>query len=205
MPIRRGETNLVTVKVQGYTNLRYGFRSKLNSSERTKLGQQIINNAINDLRGLVISPQSPKPARASGKLENRTLSGFCDFEKIAELRGEGFTITQPRISEPRGPNSRLLYVEINGVKYAWSRTNELGSEVLTDLLGVKVADENETGLIISPNFPVPPRVSIPHPDGGRASYFVDPRKLDEAIAAGWTKVSGGLYTLAALRAMASAA
>ena len=175
------------------------------ASERDKLGQATITNAVADIRGIAISPQSPKPARAAGIFNNKNLSGFCDRDKIAELRLEGFTITQSKISEPRGPNSRLLYLEINDVKYAWSRPRELGTEIDATELGVQEASPNESQLVISPNFPIPPRVAKPHPDGGRTSYFVEPSKLDDAIAAGWTKVAGGLYTLAALRAKATAA
>ena len=203
MPPNRGSSTLVFVKVQGYSALRYTFLTLLRSAARTKLGQTTITSQIADISGIALSPQSPKPARAAGKLETRTLSGYCDRDKITELRGEGFTLTQPKISEPRGPLSRLLYVNINGLKYAWSRAKELGQEVDATLLGVQEASANEAQLIVTPDFPIPPQVAIAHPDGGQTRYYVEPNNIDTAIENGWSKVGSGKYTLAALRAMAT--
>ena len=202
---RRGSKVLVAVTIDGLAGFRYGFTTNQKPSVRTQLGQQLITTAIVDISKLAISPQRPKPARATGETATGSVSGFCDSGSIATLRAAGFTIEPPKFGFRGGSRSRTLYVPINGMKYAWVRGNEGegSSEVLTSRLGVKEASASDTDLIFSPNFPQPPRVVRDHPNGGTTSYFVEPDKIDDAIADGWSNAHPGRFNLAALRALAS--
>jgi hypothetical protein len=200
-------STLVFVTIDGWDDLKYGFKSRIRESYQNDLGQTKITtaNLAANLTGLVVGCNNPKPSIATKILTTGTESSYCSSDKIPTLRSKGWIIKPAKKSFfGKGSFSELKYVTINGLKYGWR-----GAKVETDVAAlVKFVDYDVKAIgatdkaVFGCSFPKPPRVKIPFGvvdaegnagKSGNASSFIDPSKVDEARAAGYT-VSGGKYT-----------
>ncbi|QCS50312.1 hypothetical protein FEK30_13265 [Picosynechococcus sp. PCC 11901] len=201
-----GTWRYVNVKI-GTATLKYVFRSKLKDSLKTEFGQTDVSAQFN-VANAVLSPNRPKPARASKRFPTGYEGSFCSTDKISALKLNGYTVTKPKLALI-GPGgfSRVLYVTINGVNYAWRRPKNAGGEVALTELGVKDADGSELDLVFGADFPKPAQAIRTITSQGTYRSFVDNSKvqngqLDQAAAdAGWAVTELAQTSQAALLAL----
>jgi hypothetical protein len=184
---------LVYVTLSNFGGLRYGFKSRIRSASREDLGQTVIDASIADITGLAVGVNSPKPARAKKIFASGSEGSFCSTDKIPTLKANGWQITRGRArSLTRSSFGKVVYVTINGLKYAWFLTQGVGySAANLAAAGIKDA-EPEDLLVYGASFPKPPRVKLKHTQGD-FSTFADPEKLDAAFKDGW-KGAGGAFS-----------
>lgn len=186
---------LVTVTVsQALPSLRYGFRSRLRDSERSRFGQTVVDSTEN-VTGLVIGANAPKPARAAKKAATGWEGSYCSHSVIATLKTAGYRITAGKATrKPRAANSisKVVYVTVNGVKYAWYSPSSTVS-ANTGGVGIKDASPSDNDLIFGAEFPKPPRYKIIVGDDSFSS-FIDPSNIDQATTANWFPVDDGNYS-----------
>ncbi len=174
--------------------LKYAFRSGLRDSERSRFGQTALTNP-EETQGVIIGANAPKPARASKKMQTGWEGSFCSHTVIAALKVAGYRITAGKPTrKPRAAtnNSRVVYVTLNGIKYAWYY---VASTVAANIgtVGVREASGNDNDLIFGAEFPKPPRYKVIIGDDSFSS-FVDPSSLDQAQGASWFPVDDGNYS-----------
>lgn len=188
---------LVSVQIEGFGSLKYGFPTRVKDATSTDLGHTKIDGT--GVQNLVIGANNPKPPRASKRTEQGIESSFIDKGKIKEAKGNGYRISRGRFRPARNTKfTEVKYVLINKVKYAWNapKTDNEPSELTST--GVEEPGENDTDLVFGAQFPKPPRGSIEVTDG-RYSTFINPDKLDDAVGAGWVPTSNGDYKVAQLK------
>jgi hypothetical protein len=182
------------VTIAGGAGIKYVFNSKLKDGLKGDFGQTDITSAFN-VANAVLSPNRPKPARASKRLSDGYEGSFCSSANIATLRANGYRITPAKFGLANQTTlSRVLYVEINGIKYAWRRPRQTGSNVDLTALGVQDAS-GETDLVFGADFPKPAQAQIALEGLGSYRSFVDNSKVDGATldagasSAGWVLTS----------------
>lgn len=187
---------LVWVKVsQQLAAIKYAFRSGLRDSEQGRLGQTVLAAGNNDVTGIVIGANAPKPARAAKKTQTGWEGSFCSYDVIAALKTAGYRITAGKPTrKPRAATntSRVVYVTLNGIKYAWYATRSTVA-ANTAVVGVKDATGGDNDLIFGAEFPKPPRYKIIVEDDSFSS-FIDPSSLAQAQGATWFPVDDGNYS-----------
>jgi hypothetical protein len=185
-----------------HPNLKYVFKSTLKSSLHNDFGCLEVTADFTDPTGVVFEPNSPKPARASKRTADPEIEGaYCAFDKTKTLRGDRYTITQPvnKLSLSTALTN-ALYINLAGTKYAW-KSSKLSAEQIGELggyqalLGIETVSANDRDLVWGATFPKPPKVKKTLADGSTFSSFCDSTKVDDAIAAGWSLIDPGLYTL----------
>lgn len=186
---------LVSVTVSAaLSTLKYGFRSGLRDSEQSRFGQTQITTA-NDVLNLVIGANAPKPARAAKKMATGWEGSYCSHTAIATLKVAGYRITAGKSTrKPRAAtaNSRVVYVKLNGIKYAWYYTaSTVAANIAT--VGVREASGSDNDLIFGAEFPKPPRYKVIIGDDSFSS-FIDPSSLEQAQGASWFPVDDGNYS-----------
>lgn len=186
---------LVTVTVSAQLpSLRYGFRSGLRDSERSRFGQTPVDNPDN-VTGLVVGANAPKPARAAKKIATGWEGSYCSHSVIAALKTAGYKITSGKPTrKPRAANqtSRVVYVTVNGIKYAWySPSSTVAANIST--VGIRDASPSDNDLIFGAEFPKPPRYKIIVGDDSFSS-FIDPSNADQAASSNWFPVDDGNFS-----------
>ncbi|WP_024547128.1 hypothetical protein [Picosynechococcus sp. NKBG15041c] len=187
-----GVWRYVTLNLGG-SPLKYVFNSKLKDSLKTEFGQTDITAQFN-VQGAVLTPRRPKPARASKRLIDGFEGSYCSSDKVRTLKADGWSITRAKIGTFNQTDlSRVLYVNINGVKYAWRRPRNLGGEVDLQALGVETATD-QTDLVFGADFPKPAQAVRDITGQGSYRSFVDNSRVDGAtldngaVSAGWKLV-----------------
>jgi hypothetical protein len=144
-----------------YAGIIYGFRTTIKEAEGGILGHTALT-AATPVTGLIFKANSPKPRRASKTFSTGTSSSYIAPAAITAAVAAGWDIVKAK-SNGRKSNSRfqiVVYVTINGVKYAWAmRKTQLA--LLADnlsALGIKKATGDETDLVFGASFPKPPRI-----------------------------------------------
>jgi hypothetical protein len=185
-----GTWRYVNLTLGGET-LKYVFNSKLKDTLKTEFGQTDVTSQFN-VQGAVLTPRRPKPARASKRFPDGFEGSYCSSDKIRALKADGYTITRPKLATFNQTDlSRVLYVNINGVKYAWRRPRNLGGEVDLTALGVEIATD-QTDLVFGADFPRPAQAVLAIQSQGSYRSFVDNSKVDgatldqAAATAGWS-------------------
>ena len=189
--------------VIGSTTLKYVFDSKLKDSLKSEFGQTDVTAQFN-VTNAVLSPNKPKPARASKRLVDGYEGSFCSSDKVKALKADGFTITRAKLATFNQTNlSRVLYVTLNGVKYAWRRPRNTGGQVDLNAIGAEDATD-QTDLVFGADFPKPAQAVLEIPGQGTYRSFVDNTKVDggtldaAASSAGWALISPQEINVASL-------
>jgi hypothetical protein len=205
----------------GTKTIKYGFRCRLQrDSAYTALGITKIDptTVTSILQGLVIGCNAPKPPRAKKKFDTSPPgheSTFCGNSSavLKTARDDGWKISPGRPSRKAisTPNSKTLYVTVNGLSYAWNAsipaTGVLDLTSLDADIGAKIATIADEGLVWGCDFPKPPRAGrvVKDPDDGEDDWFTtfaDPARID-SLATGWQQVNQkgtGLWTATDLMA-----
>ena len=189
--------------VIGSTTLKYVFDSKLKDSLKSEFGQTDVTAQFN-VTNAVLSPNKPKPARASKRLVDGYEGSFCSSDKVKELKADGYTITRAKLATFNQTNlSRVLYVTLNGVKYAWRRPRNTGGQVDLNAIGAEDATD-QTDLVFGADFPKPTQAVLEIAGQGTYRSFVDNTKVDggtldaAASSAGWALISPQEINVASL-------
>lgn len=177
MPRNTGSRTLRYVTIAGWEGLKYGFQSGLKDTLRDNFGQTDIT-AATLVAGLVIGANSPKPARASKKLDATQgyESSFCSSDKIATLKADGYRISRPRPARQGGSRSlgKIVYVNVNSIKYGWFLPAVPAGFQNLSLFGHKDADANDK-VVFGATFPKPARYKLVSADGTSSlTSFVEP-------------------------------
>lgn len=187
---------LVTVKLGGFPELRYGFKTRVKETTSTDLGHvKITPSGITDIKGIVIGANSPKPPRASLRTEEGVESSYIDVKSIEEAKKKGYKISRGKIR--RGNTTKFAktkYIEMNGIKYAWSAPNAKQEPSSLSKAGLKDAKQDDL-LVFGASFPKPPRMKI-ELEVGSYSTFVDPQKVNDLADAGWVRAGDGFFAVA---------
>ena len=190
------DTRLVEVKIAGFPNLRYVFRTRIKEANSTTLGHVDINaQGVNDVKGIVIGANSPKPPRASKRFDKGYEGSYVDKDKIEDVRKDGWRIKRGK--NQRGGKSQfaqLKYITINGIKYAWYSPNSDDAPDLSQT-GINDATPKDSDLVFGAEFPKPPRLKKELADGSTYSTFIDPKKYEDLLdQADWSRSGDGNYT-----------
>lgn len=193
MPRNYSKGTLVYVSVPGYSDLKYGFSSRIDQNLRSDFGQTVISaGTASQLTNFVLGANSPKPFRAS-KFFNNTRgyqASYCGVSQVVNLRKAGYQVTRGR--RRYGKNTALSvtrYVTLNGIKYAWQSPKAVsGKPIDYSLLGVKEAASGADDLIFGATFPKPARATTTDEDGSKLSSYCDPTQEAALRAENWTVV-----------------
>lgn len=200
MPRNYEESRLVYVTIEGYPTLLYTFKTRVRSATSTDLGHtgvQIGN--ISSAQGYVVGAQSPKPPRASRRTETGIEGSFVDKDSVTTAKQNGYQLSKGRVR--RGANTaftRVKYININGIKYAWNSPTSSQEPGDVASAGVRDATPDDV-LVFGADFPKPPRLKKEVANGSYYSTFADPNDLDTAIENGWIPANEGLYTTPQLK------
>lgn len=175
---------------------KYGFMTNVLAAVGTDCGH---NEVTGDFpTGLVIGANAPKPGRATKRGTTGTGGSFYDIANRASLKAAGYSTTAPRIRRGgAGANSRAVYVDLDGVRYAWrmpQTTFANVSGVLSDL-GITECTGAEVNLVWGASYPKPPKASTTITGAGGVntiSTFIDPASLS-GLPDGWSTSSGEEY------------
>lgn len=186
MPIYEPKRKVYVTPIQGLT-LNYGFLTNIESSDGAVLGHTIIDTAIPP--ATVFGANAPKPARATRRFPDGIRSSFIDVGSITSARASGWSVGKARLR--RGGQSALavvVYVSIQGIKYAWSMPKRLYNQIQSDLpaLGINVATAADADLVFGASSPKPPRayqVNTGASGTDILSTYVDP---NVTLPAGWS-------------------
>lgn len=185
-----------------HPTLKWLFRSTLKDSLHNDFGCVEVAADFTDVTGIVFQANSPKPARASKRTSDPEIEGaYCAYTKTATLRSDKYSIQQPINRLRLGTTlTEILYVNINGLKIAWrspkpntEQTAEIGS--YKTVLGIETATANDRDLVFGAAFPRLPKVQKTLADGSKFSSYCDSTKVDDALAANWTLLDAGMYTV----------
>lgn len=185
-----------------HPNLKWLFRSTLKDSLHNNFGAIEVTADFTDVTGLVFQANSPKPARASKRTTDPEIEGaYCAYDKTANLRSDKYSIQQPINRLRLGTTlTDILYCSVNGLKIAW-RSPKPNAEQIAEigsyktLLGIETATATDRDLIFGAAFPRLPKVQKTLADGSKFSSYCDTTKVDDALAANWTLLDAGLYTV----------
>lgn len=195
MPRNYDESRLVYVTIDGFSGLNYTFKTRVKSSTSTDLGHtELDTGSLSSAQGYVIGAQSPKPPRASKRTQNGIEGSFVDKAKLGAAKAAGYQISKGKVR--RGADTeftRVKYVLINGIKYAWNSPTSAQEPGDVASTGVKDATSSDD-LVFGADFPKPPRVKKELAAGSFYSTFADPNDLDTALESGWIPSGEGLYT-----------
>ncbi|MEI6729597.1 MAG: hypothetical protein WCK98_08230 [bacterium] len=196
------KTRLVAVEfspTSPYASLKYGFRTPIKESEGTVLGHTLLNAAA-PLQGVVLRVNAPKPPRATKVTAVGYTSSYVSADSIVTAAAAGWQITASKVSGGRRKKTRfttVVYVTMNGVKYAWNIRNTLLAKITDSLaaLGVKRASSTDNDLVFGASFPKPPSVKLFGGSGDSAftvGTFYDPS--NEASISDKYEVKEGKFT-----------
>jgi hypothetical protein len=183
-----------------YAGLHYAFKTSIKESESTALGHSTLT-ASSPLSGLIYRANAPKPPKATKRLaDGSTSTSFIDDGAYVSAAAAGWQLIASKRSGGRRRKTRrttVVYVTVNGVKYAWNIKDTLLAKLKPslDALGVKVAAV-DTDCVFGASFPKPPTVKIFTSQGTdeiSASTFFDPSNLS-ALTVNFETTSGR-YTL----------
>ncbi len=204
MPVETNPRKLLVINqaLPSHPTLKYLFKGSLKDSLHTEFGVAEITTAFTDATGYVFEPNSPKPPRASKRTSDPEIEGaYCSYTKTSALRGDRYTI-QRAVNKLKLATTLMdaYYITLNGIKYAWRRP-KLSAEQLAEtsgyltLLGIETISFSDKDLVWGATFPKPPKVKKSLADGSTITSFCDTTKVDDALAAGWSVVHEGLYTV----------
>jgi hypothetical protein len=155
---RRDDKRKVWVVPFNGSSLKYGFATNVDTAQGTQLGHANVTGQA--LAGLIYGANAPKPARASKRFATGTVSSFINAGNVANARTQGWRIGKARIR--RGGSTakaKVVYVTINGVKYAWSLPNDTAAAIGSlQALGIRLATNSDTDLVFGATSPKPPQV-----------------------------------------------
>lgn len=182
MPKNRGPQEKVYVPFKGF---KYGW--KINSAKFKSIGTKFGIKTAVDVVGVTYGANSPKPPVARKVEATGSVSSFCDPDKAATLKKEGYEVNQGgRIRGIRTAGKSItVYVPTTlGYKYAWNMIAGDIDEAVK--IGVVKAAGSETDLVWG-SFPKPPRAFIKTKTGG-FSTFIEPKPeaVEAAVKAGYT-------------------
>lgn len=186
---------LVAVSPFNGSTILYGFQTNIDANDRQALGQQEIGNQ--EVNGLVVGANSPKPARASRRRATGTTSSFIDWSVIAAARQAGWRVGTGRLRRGSvGARSRTVFVTYKGINYAWQIPNDTYANLGGDAaaLGLREAGPNDTDLVFGAQSPKPPKATRTIGEGEDANQittFYDP---SGQVPAGWETRSGKINT-----------
>jgi hypothetical protein len=185
-----------------YAGIRYAFRRSktVSDADGTTLGHQAMTGA-DPVANLIMASQNPKPSRASRKRATGFTSSFVSASAIVSAGNAGWSISPPKRDGGRARLTQftiVVYVTLNGIKYAWNIRKTLYAKIKGSLesLGVKVAKSNDD-LVFGATFPKPPQVQIHTVQGVKTlttSSFYDPS--NEASLSANFSTKKGRYTAA---------
>jgi len=183
----------VYVQVEG---INYGFQTNLTAGDQTALQHKALSTATTPV---AFGCGRPKPPRF--KKDDGSASSFGDINLTTLGIPDGWTLAKyaKRVPRPRETDkSKLVYVEVGGLKYAWMQPKEVATKIGGDLaaLGIQTptnADKCVLGANLLRNAVVdgfaytkPPRarkIEIAGVDGTDSiSTFFDP---SVTLPAGW--------------------
>lgn len=183
-----------------YAGVRYAFRrpKSFSAADGTVLDHLVMDGA-STVTNLIMGSQNPKPSRAKKKRATGYASSFISASAITAAGNAGWQIEATKRDGGRARITQftiVVYVTLNGIKYAWNIRKTLYNKIKGSLgaLGVKVAAAGDD-LVFGANFPRPPQVIINTAQGAdvlSTSSFFDPS--NESALAGNFSVKVGRYT-----------
>lgn len=198
MPLAGQKRDLKIVPLKGFTPT-YAFRTTIDGASATALGHASGVDAQGKLvAGAVLGASSPKPPRASKRTEAKgNESSFLNYNNVAALRADGWTITSGSIAVPSATDlATPVFVEItNGavtIRYGWliskAQLALIGGDAAN--LGIELVTENNYDTVIfGVNNPKPKRAKKELATGGRITTFVS-TAAEDSLPAGWS-LGGG--------------
>ncbi len=183
-----------------YAGLHYAFKTPINASESTALGHTTLT-ANSPLQGLIYRVNAPKPPKATKKLASGASStSFIDDGAYVSAAAAGWQLIPSKRSGGRRRKTRrttVVYVTVNGVKYAWNIRDTLLAKAQSSLsaLGIKVATKSDD-CVFGASFPQPPKVKFYADQGGEEvsmQTFYDPSN-ESQLSVNYETTSGR-YTL----------
>lgn len=185
MPVYDFKRKVYVTPIKGMA-MNYGFLTNVAASVSQALGHTDIGAALPP--ATVFGANAPKPARATKRFETGLQSSFIDADAVADAKAQGWSVGKAKIR--RGGTSAfaiVVYVPIQGIKYAWAMPLRLYNIIGSDLagLGINVATPTEVDLVFGASSPKPPRAYKVTISGGNQdviSTFVDPTV---SLPAGW--------------------
>jgi hypothetical protein len=191
---RRDDKRKVHVQPFQGSNIRYGFATNVDQAESTQLGHTPLTTRP---QGYIFGANSPKPARASRRRATGTVSSFISASAIATARQQGWRVGKAKLR--RGGStakSSVVYVTIQGVKYAWSLPNDTATAIGNlQSLGIRQATAADTDLVFGASDPKPPqayRTIGTGTDVDTISTFYDPTVT---LPQGWQSGASGIDPL----------
>lgn len=183
-----------------YAGLHYAFKTSIKETESTALGHTALT-ANSPLAGLIYRANAPKPPKATKRLSTgATSTSFIDDGAYVSAAAAGWQLIPSKRSGGRRRKTRrttVVYVTVNGVKYAWNIRDTLLAKARSSLeaLGIKIATKADD-CVFGASFPQPPKVKIFTTQGEEEvslqTYF-DPSN-DGALSVNFETTSGK-YTL----------
>jgi hypothetical protein len=171
----------------------------------TDLNTDLGITKITNQTSLFYGVNAPKPWRATKTTETATgittKSSFCSTDKIASLRPK----PEYNLQAPKGslkisgnPNITTVCISIPAatgtVKYLWNMKTDVYNLVKTDLGIQKATKADLNDAIRGMSSPSLPTATKKISGVGRTT-FVDPTKLDDAAAKGWTIENGTIVVV----------
>lgn len=189
MPVYESKREVYVTPFTGAT-LKYGFLTNVTTSVGTACGHTAVDRA-NLPTGLVFGANAPKPGRASKRKADGVDSTFYDIGSVSALKTAGYSLTLPSIRRGRpAVASKAVYVDLEGVKYAWRMPLRTYSKIAADrtVLGIEDATQNDRDLVWGARYPKPPKAAktiIAGSEVDVVSTYVDPAAID-SLPAGWS-------------------
>ncbi|MCT7955726.1 hypothetical protein [Laspinema palackyanum] len=180
----------------------YGFMTNIDMAEASALGQapgRTGGVAGSYIQNLIIGGDAPRPARVTKKTVEYSVTSYVGYDKIAQALASGWKQSakvQFRAAR-QSKLSKLVFVTIRGVKYAWRMRAEQYNKIkgFASNIGFKEASQNDADLVYGATFPKPPKIGITITgEGGmdNLSTFCDPTKIDD-LKEGWVLLDPGNY------------
>lgn len=194
---------LVAVPIPGIANLMYGFNTNVKDATSTELGHVTAVSASGDNNGyianLIIGANKPTPMRASKRGGS---SSFVDPAKVPALRADNWNISPAKFASiGKSAKSKIVYVEVGFVKYAWHLPNFLFDQAdftaAMTALGITLATNADRDLVFGASYPKPPKVRFTAVVGDEVnsfSTFIAPLKID-SLPDGWSISDSGNYPI----------
>lgn len=182
------DRELVWVKPLTGSAIKYGFRTNADGATQSALGHNLVTNVYPV--GLVIGANAPKPPRASKLKSTGVESSFCDVDSVSSAKAAGWKVRPGKVrSGGAGKKSKTVYVDIDGVRYAWKMPNDTYTNTASDRsqLGIQDATAATSGLVFGASYPKPARASfvgISTTGANTFTTFVEPTKEDN-LPTGW--------------------
>lgn len=198
MPLAGTKLELKMVPLKGFTAT-YAFRTSIDGASATALGHVAGVDAQGKIvAGAVVGANSPKPPRASKKTAGKgSESSFFNFNNLAALRSDGWTITTGSIAVPSVTELAIpVFVELVfgsvTIRYGWlmskAQLNVLGSDAAN--LGIEtVTDDNFNTVLFGVNSPKPKRAQKTLANGGKVTSYVS-TAAEDSLPAGWSMGGG---------------